>query len=67
MEKQTIITILLVGLVLLSGIQTIEIVGLKNAVVGTVNPVAGSTSSQGDQEQTRYSQASPSPQMVGGC
>ncbi|MBI1972854.1 hypothetical protein HYS50_02525 [Candidatus Woesearchaeota archaeon] len=67
MEQQTIITILLVGLVLLSGVQALEIVGLKGTVTGTLSPGDSSSSSQGDQQQTRYSQAASSPQMVGGC
>jgi len=68
MEKRTIITILLIGLVLLSGVQTLEIIGLKGSITGTLSPSdSGSSSAQGDQQQTRYSQASASPQMVGGC
>lgn len=66
MERNTLITILLVGLVILAGAQAMEINGIKSSGISKISGYddSGSTSSQA----TRYSAPSTSsPSMVGGC
>ncbi|HLD02836.1 MAG TPA: hypothetical protein VJC07_04010 [Candidatus Nanoarchaeia archaeon] len=69
MERDTLITILLVGLVILAGAQAIEISGVKSSVGGEISlsDYEGTSLSQ-DQQTTRYSAPQASaPSMVGGC
>ncbi len=69
MERDTLITILLVGLVILAGAQAIEISGVKSSIGGdtSLSGYEGTSSSQG-QQTTRYSAPQASaPSMVGGC
>lgn len=66
MERSRIIIAILIGIVILSGVQVIEIMGMKSELVNGV--VQGSTATRSDSnQQTRYSSAPSSPSMVGGC
>ena len=69
MERDTLITILLVGLVILAGAQAIEITGVKSKITGeTGSSDYGASSASTSQQATRYSAPQTSaPSMVGGC
>ena len=63
MEKETILVVLLVGLVVLSGAQALQINDLKEEVqTGSLVAVAPSISSP-----TQQVRAVQQPSMVGGC
>ena len=68
MNKETFIAVIMVGLIILAGVQAIEISGMKSDLVenGLGQPSASSTGAQG---ATRYSPSasSSSAGMVGGC
>lgn len=73
MEKSTLLTALLIGLVVLSGVQAIEIMSMKSdsssqssqgRVAINSNDDMSSHHGGGGQQQTSSQQ---SPQMVGGC
>ena len=67
MNKETFIAGIMVGLIILAGVQAIEISGMKSDLVenGLGQPSASRTGAQG---ATRYSpSASSSAGMVGGC
>ena len=66
MNKETIIAVIMVGLIILAGVQAIEISSMKS------NFVQGDLGSQGTgaadtRGATRYSSAPSSTGMVGGC
>lgn len=69
MERDTLITMLLVGLVILAGAQAIEISGVKSSITGEIGSSDyGSSSASTSQQATRYSAPQTSaPSMVGGC
>lgn len=65
MDTMKVVLVLLIGLVVLAGVQAVELLGVKadlavGAVGGQVNIP------QGGAAATRYS-APSAPQMVGGC
>ncbi|HLC72355.1 MAG TPA: hypothetical protein VJH37_02120 [Candidatus Nanoarchaeia archaeon] len=66
MNKETIIAVIMIGLIILAGVQAIEISGMKSDLVGNLGqPSANGAGAQG---ATRYSSsASSSAGMVGGC
>ena len=69
MEKHLIVTLLLIGLIVISAVQTIQLVVLRNKVSNGGISTVGETG-QSSQTQTTTTQ-SPSPSassgMVGGC
>lgn len=68
MERNTLITILLVGLVILAGAQAVEITGVKSKITGEISSDYESSSTNAGQQATRYSAPQTSaPSMVGGC
>lgn len=68
MNKETLIALLLVGLIILAGVQAIEISGMKSDLATDVGQQNINGNAQG---ATRYSpsasSASSSAGMVGGC
>ncbi|MEK6835677.1 MAG: hypothetical protein AABX55_01525 [Nanoarchaeota archaeon] len=75
MNKDTIIVIVLVALILVSVVQALQLTTLKSKITGNV---VGSSSASNDQGQTYeemmaemhpelYGEASQGPTMVGGC
>ena len=67
MNKETVIAVIMVGLVILAGVQAIEISSMKGDIT-SLAAESPSTGTAGTQGATRYSpSASPSAGMVGGC
>jgi hypothetical protein len=67
MNKETVIAVIMVGLIILAGVQAIEINSMKNnlaPVDGPESPSAGAANTPG---ATRYSSDPSSAGMVGGC
>ncbi len=66
MNKETVIAVIMVGLIILAGVQAIEISSMKNNFIqDDLGPQsAGAADAQG---ATRYSSAPSSAGMVGGC
>ena len=71
MNKETVIAVMMVGLIILAGLQAIEISGMKDDLLekGLGSQSSGAASGQG---ATRYSPSassstSSSAGMVGGC
>lgn len=67
MNKENVLAVIMIGLIILAGVQAIEISGMKNDLMDNDlgSTTASTTSGQG---ATRYSApATSSAGMVGGC
>ena len=68
MEKHLIVTLLLIGLIVISAVQTIQLVVLRNKVSsGGLSAVGETGQSSQTQTTTTQSSAPSSSGMVGGC
>ena len=68
MEKNMIMTLLLIGLVIISAVQTIQLVVLRDKVSnGGISAVGETGQSSQTQTTTTQSSAPSSSGMVGGC
>ena len=68
MEKHLIVTLLLIGLIVISAVQTIQLVVLRNKVSsGGISTVGETGQSSQTQTTTTQSSAPSSSGMVGGC
>lgn len=68
MEKNMIITLLLIGLIVISAVQTIQLVVLKNKISNDGISATGETGQASQTQTTTAQKSSPSSSgMVGGC